>query len=273
MTFFKKVRAYVFGLLPPTMRQSILNALSKIHKLRFGVLRVLGGFKALLENGYLENMLISVVAPKKSQLVALRGERLKSLVSGLPKEANVLEIGTWFGEGSTKLFIDGLSRRMNLVLLDTWCEYVSEVDLEKSFYRTMNEISYFAMANTLRVVRKAEQLNDSPRITVIRRSGDIDFFGEKTFDLVFIDGSHYYEDVKRDIQLALRVLKPGGTMCGDDLELQPTKELADFAKLVLNQDFVSSPKGDYFHPGVALAVYELLGEVEIVAGCWSKTVN
>jgi len=259
------------------MRQTIANALSNIHEIRFGTLRIFGGFKVLLENGHLENMLIFVVAPKKSQFGPERAERLKSLISGLPNDANVLEIGTWFGEGSTKLFIAGLSKRMNLVLLDTWCEYISVTDTtisaNKTFYRTMNEISYFAMASTLRVVRKAEQLDDSPKITVIRRSGDTDFFGEKTFDLIFIDGSHYYEDVKRDIELALKVLKSGGTMCGDDLELQPTKELADYAKSFLDQDFVSTPNGDYFHPGVALAVYELLGEVEIVAGCWSKVIS
>lgn len=39
---------------------------------------------------------------------------------------------------------------------------------------------------------------------------------ERMFDSTFIDGSHHYADVSCDIQLALRLVKPGGIIAGHD---------------------------------------------------------
>ena len=113
-------------------------------------------------------------------------------------------------------------------------------------------------------------MKDSPSITMIRRSSNDLFVADNFFDLVLIDGSHYYHDVRRDIEFALRILKPGGIICGDDLERLPSADLAAVAKHHLDQDLVSYPDGSQFHPGVALAVYELLGTVEMKAGTWWK---
>ena len=134
----------------------------------------------------------------------------------------------------------------------------------------MDGMSYFAATNTLRVIKEAERREDSPSITMIRRSSNDLFVADNFFDLVLIDGSHYYHDVRRDIEFALRILKPGGIICGDDLERLPSADLAAVAKHHLDQDLVSYPDGSQFHPGVALAVYELLGTVEMKAGTWWK---
>src|SRR4029077_1273653 len=40
------------------------------------------------------------------------------------------------------------------------------------------------------------------------------------FDIVYIDGSHLYESVRADIRDAKRLIRDGGIICGDDLELQ-----------------------------------------------------
>lgn len=39
---------------------------------------------------------------------------------------------------------------------------------------------------------------------------------DKTFDLIYIDGSHNYADVKLDLYEAWKVLKPGGLLMTDD---------------------------------------------------------
>jgi len=43
------------------------------------------------------------------------------------------------------------------------------------------------------------------------------------FDLVFIDGSHKYENVKKDILNSSKLLKDGGIICGDDWGLPPSE--------------------------------------------------
>ena len=158
--------------------------------------------------------------------------------------------------------------------MDKWSEYISTTDKAKArFYRIMDGMSYFAATNTLRVIKEAERKKDSPSITMIRRTSNDVFLADNFFDLVFIDGSHYYQDVRRDIELALRILKPGGIICGDDLEILPSADLAAVAKRYQDQDFVSYTEGSYFHPGVALAVYELFGTVEMKAGTWWKVTT
>ena len=45
-----------------------------------------------------------------------------------------------------------------------------------------------------------------------------DFFLSNTesFDLIYSDGSHYYEDVKKDFLNSLKILKKGGILICDD---------------------------------------------------------
>ena len=40
------------------------------------------------------------------------------------------------------------------------------------------------------------------------------------FDIAFIDGDHAYTAVLRDLQAACELIRDGGILCGDDLELQ-----------------------------------------------------
>jgi predicted O-methyltransferase YrrM len=44
-------------------------------------------------------------------------------------------------------------------------------------------------------------------------------FSAKSIDMVFIDGDHTGKAVLDDIQVALKVLKPGGLLCGHDYDV------------------------------------------------------
>ena len=227
-----------------------------------------------MERGWLENLLTALFVSRKSLISSKRGDVIRMIIKLPPPDARILEIGTYFAKGSTKIFIDGLSNQASLFLMDIWASYVSTNDKAKgSSYRIIDSISYFACTNTLRVIREAQKRNDCPSITMIRRSTDDSYLADNFFDLVFIDGSHYYQDVSKDIKLALRILKPGGIISGDDLEILPSSSLAAVAKEHLREDYVPYTEGSNFHPGVALAVYELLGSVNMKDGIWWKVIQ
>lgn len=90
------------------------------------------------------------------------------------------------------------------------------------------------------------------------------------FDVVFVDADHTYTHVKRDIDLSLRLVKEGGILCGDDLNLQLHEVDAAHAKANGEQDFIPDPKtGRNYHPGVTLAVAERFGPVSSWGGFWA----
>jgi hypothetical protein len=94
------------------------------------------------------------------------------------------------------------------------------------------------------------------------------------FDIVFIDGAHGYEDVKFDIAEAKRLVKDGGLICGDDLELQMHEIDQAFAHAHKEEDYLEDPKSKkYYHPGVAVAVGEAFGPVTSYTGFWIMRVK
>jgi hypothetical protein len=91
------------------------------------------------------------------------------------------------------------------------------------------------------------------------------------FDLIFIDGDHSYGAVTRDIQNAAPLLKEGGVLCGDDLELQYFEVDIENGKKNKEKDYIVDLKTKrYFHPGVCLAIGEFFGkEVSEWRGFWA----
>jgi hypothetical protein len=184
-----------------------------------------------------------------------------------------LEIGTWFGTGSTQLWLKNLPPKSSIVLIDSWCQYVSSADLSEGknvAYCGMNGLSFAALHNTLKMVCAFEKNNKDISITTIRgKSYEVlDTFASDLFDFIYIDGSHYYEDVRRDIVCAKRLAKKEySIICGDDYDLEYGNALIDLARQNMDRDFIPSPSG-LFHPGVLLAVYEEFGRVNMKNGFW-----
>ena len=89
-----------------------------------------------------------------------------------------------------------------------------------------------------------------------------------SFDIVYIDGSHDYENVVKDICEGCRLVCDGGYICGDDLEIQWNDANQDHTQKHKNEDYVQDPEGRYYHPGVTAAVYDVLGNVTCYEGYW-----
>lgn len=90
----------------------------------------------------------------------------------------------------------------------------------------------------------------------------------RQFDLIYLDGDHRYPVVESDMIQAKRLIRPGGIVCGDDLELC----LRDDAKLLLeaeqhkHEDFYR-----FYHPGCSVAVYRHFPEALHLHGFWWTT--
>jgi predicted O-methyltransferase YrrM len=99
---------------------------------------------------------------------------------------------------------------------------------------------------------------------------------ERRFDVIYIDGDHAYPHVSFDIANARRHLRPGGIICGDDLEVQVDEiTMADVIDSTDRGDsWALSPKdGNGYHPGVTRAVAEAFGAVSSWFGFWAVQEN
>lgn len=185
---------------------------------------------------------------------------------------SALEIGVWFGVGSTSIWLNNLPRHSSIMLLDSWRPYASENDLNypDSFYKQTDAMSTDAFLSAFLNVKKFENEQSDRQIsTHLVRANSASFLPclrENLFDFIYIDGDHKYQNIKNDIKQAKRLVnKRFGIICGDDLEKFPSDELVKIAKNHLDLDYL---RNERFHPGVLLAVSEEFLSVNMVNGFW-----
>jgi predicted O-methyltransferase YrrM len=188
---------------------------------------------------------------------------------------DILEVGSWAGRSAVTWAralaehnVKGL-----VVCVDHWKRYLDVDQNDEAVYREMTSAVeadriYELFRHNIRVSGNAD------RVVWIRAdSGDIlPHLAPGTFQIAFIDASHRYEDVVRDIRHATVLVADGGILCGDDLELQ----IDDCAPETLREgsvggiDYCRDPRtGLFYHPGVTRAVAEQLGRVSMREGFWA----
>jgi predicted O-methyltransferase YrrM len=118
---------------------------------------------------------------------------------------SIIELGSWVG-------------RSTRALCDNTPGHVWAVDMWKDGDPFPNaELAYNIFNENLK------DHIETGKLSVLRGTTDAAFnivFGMHTkpfFDMVFIDASHEYEQVKRDILNYRTVLRLGGLLCGHDL--------------------------------------------------------
>lgn len=157
---------------------------------------------------------------------------------------HLLEVGTWYGRSAAAI-CEGMPPGAVLTCLDNWVGCAGEPAYD--FIPESND-------QVWRVFNENHAQNiASGRLVPIRCNSDVGLRELATrsqqFDFVFIDADHSYEGAKRDIELALKLLSPGGLLFGHDYS-----------------------KG---HAGVIRAVSEAFpGRHEVVAGTiWHATLK
>jgi predicted O-methyltransferase YrrM len=188
--------------------------------------------------------------------------------------ADILEVGSWAGASAVTLgsVVRELGKKNGRILcVDCWEPYFAETD--SSFHYAMmthamvsGQIEQLFLHNVR--VCGLDKLIEVRKVDSRIAQSELD---PETFDFVYIDGSHKKDDLMLDIQQAMRLVRKGGIICGDDLELARSEvdPAAHRAALATNQDFVLDPlTGRRYHPGVTEAVAASFHTVWARYGLW-----
>lgn len=202
---------------------------------------------------------------------------LTAIVSSVARDdrpISVLEVGSWVGFSALTWAhaIAAFSKGAGSVTcVDTWEPYFTQGELHsgQNVYRRMDALARSGLAFDLfrhnatcgpqGVAIKALRGESARILPDLPRAG---------FDIVYLDGSHYYEAVRNDLMQGTRLVAEGGILCGDDLELQIGEIEESVVRSNLHADCVKDPQAGWYHPGVTLAVHEALGFVSGHGRTW-----
>jgi predicted O-methyltransferase YrrM len=186
----------------------------------------------------------------------------------------ILEVGSWVG-ASALSFAQGLTHHNNskgtITCVDAWKPFFDREKHHGDGYQVMEQ----ALGTETAYQLFSHNVSTLPsEITCQHLRGQseniLPLLRSDTFDIIFIDADHNYTPVLRDIKNSLDLVKDGGIICGDDLNLQLHEVDKDLALRHAEEDFIKDPKTNRnYHPGVTLAVAEIFGEVSSWGGFWA----
>lgn len=186
----------------------------------------------------------------------------------------ILEIGSWVG-ASALSWAQGLRQHNHgkgtITCVDAWKPFFDRSLHQADVYQTMEQALSTETAYQL-FLHNISTLPQTIRCQHLRAQSEaiLPLLKEKAFDIIFIDGDHAYTPVLRDIKNSLALVKDGGMICGDDLNLQLHEVDKDYTIANAEADFIKDKQSNRnYHPGVTLAVAEVFGEVSSWGGFWA----
>lgn len=186
----------------------------------------------------------------------------EEIVEQLPEGAKIVEVGCWLGRSAAFLAskVAACDKRVEIYCVDSWRGEGSYLYLEKTREERGDLLPAFR-----RNLRACGLLD---RVETVRgdSAGSADRFADSSLDFVFIDASHDYESVKRDIEAWLPKLKQGGRLCGHDY---PLGEVALAVDELLEVRQISQTSWEMIHPrrqGASNAA----SEENSFAGLWHR---
>ena len=194
---------------------------------------------------------------------------------GTKQDLNILEIGSWYG-ASALSWVQGLiehnESKGSITCVDAWKSFFDTALHQNQVYIEMEKALVSDVAYNI-FLHNISTIPETINAQHFRAASDraLPLLCSEKFDVVFIDADHTYEPVKLDITNSLRLVREGGIICGDDLNLQYHQ--VDNVTLMKSKelDFIKDPTMNRnYHPGVTLAVYEIFGgEVSSWGGFWA----
>lgn len=160
----------------------------------------------------------------------------------------ILEVGSWTGVSACVLGSLAQKKKGHLTIVD-WFQGNPNSHLYKE--ARYNNIRNILVDNLAQCGVNNYTIVEKPSEEAVKQ------FKDDTFDLIFLDGDHRYEGVKKDIQLWLPKVKRHGILCGHDCEVLYT-DLQDLYDKLYDKDC------SHLHLGVSRAVIELLPNAKLI---------
>ena len=137
------------------------------------------------------------------------------------KPRSILEVGTW--KGASAILMAQLARRFNpqaeVLCVDTWLgshrvlwstpEYRRQLDLKNGYPQQYYQFLANVVLSNMRDVI-------FPMPMTSYAATDILLASTLRFELIYIDAHHDEDEVYGDVKRCWKLLRPGGTMFGDD---------------------------------------------------------
>ena len=122
------------------------------------------------------------------------------LLEMMPKNSICAEIGVHRGDFSEKIL--ELVQPRKLHLIDPWSR-----ELDARFYYSVR--------------KRFKDRIDSGQVDIHRNKSQFVYqiFPDNYFDWIYVDGSHNYKSVRRDLDFYYPKVRPGGFITGDDYRL------------------------------------------------------
>jgi predicted O-methyltransferase YrrM len=147
------------------------------------------------------------------------------------KEANpkfIIEVGSW--KGASAVHMAGLAPEAHILCIDTWLGSPEMVSLNNNLYDHFRRLHgwpqlYFTfISNVIRHVGRERicplPMPSTVAAPLLRKMG-------VQADMIYIDGSHEYLDVARDVDDYWPLLRKGGVMLLDDYGFPGVKKAID----------------------------------------------
>jgi len=148
----------------------------------------------------------------------------KNIMSLIEPNTIGAEVGVWYGNSSKQFLGRAISE---LHLVDAWSVEPYKESTEHGTYENyLERYSKICGGNTEKDFQKhydnvyktvKSTVGTDPRVTIYRMNSDEWFKSfDKKLDWIYVDGDHSYEGCLRDLNNAIKIVKVGGLILGDD---------------------------------------------------------
>ena len=163
----------------------------------------------------IKNLLLEKLEPEFNEIPGWFSyeELYTEVVDKLPNNANIVEVGAWFGKSTNFMAnkIKESGKNINFTTIDTFKGSPTE-DIHNNTLRVFDNDIYSEFMHSTILLDNQSNINVIKDTSVNAK----DSFVNNSLDFIMIDAGHTYDDVKSDINAWYHKVKQGGIISGDD---------------------------------------------------------